>query len=134
MAARAAPACSLLGGGVTDDTLPRIASFLPSVRGLLSLQLACPRFAAKVIAAAPQPWTHLQLNPSVLYTQGALDGLPGWPPPAEGLSGPPCWAASPRCQGRPPKAPKTIYLSLSNSVAAVQWPPYVMVHPKFTLR
>ena len=49
----AAGACPLLGGAVTDDTLLHIASFLPTARDLLALQLACPRFAAKVIAAAP---------------------------------------------------------------------------------
>ena len=43
--------CPLLGDGVTDDTLRRIASFLPTARDLLCLQLPCPRFAAKVIAA-----------------------------------------------------------------------------------
>ena len=50
--AAAAP-CPLLGDGITDDTLLHIASFLPTARDLLSLQLACPRFATKVIAAAP---------------------------------------------------------------------------------
>ena len=51
-AAMAAP-CPLLGDGVADDTLLRIASFLPTATDLLFLQLTCPRFAAKVIAAAP---------------------------------------------------------------------------------
>ena len=46
----AAP-CPLLGDGVTDDTLLHIARFLPNVNDLLRLQLTCPRFAAKVIAA-----------------------------------------------------------------------------------
>ena len=46
----AAP-CPLLGDGITDDTLLTIARFLPTTRDVVSLQLACPRFAAKVIAA-----------------------------------------------------------------------------------
>ena len=46
-------ACPLLGDGITDDTLLHIGRFLPAARDLLSLQLSCPRFAAKVIAAAP---------------------------------------------------------------------------------
>ena len=46
----AAP-CPLLGDGITDDTLLNIARFLPTAKDLLCLQLACPRFAAKVIAA-----------------------------------------------------------------------------------
>ena len=48
--AMAAP-CPLLGDGITDDTLLHIASFIPTAKDLLCLQLACPRFAAKVIAA-----------------------------------------------------------------------------------
>ena len=44
----AAP-CPLLGDGTTDDTLLHIARFLPTAKDLLNLQLACPRFAAKVI-------------------------------------------------------------------------------------
>ena len=36
-----------------DDTLLHVAGFLPTARDLLSLQLACPRFAAKVIGAVP---------------------------------------------------------------------------------
>ena len=47
----AAPPCPLLGSGITDDTLLRIARFLPTARDLVSHQLTCPRFAAKVIAA-----------------------------------------------------------------------------------
>ena len=43
--------CPLLGDGITDDTLLHIASFLPTAKDLLSFQLACPRFAAKVIVA-----------------------------------------------------------------------------------
>ena len=46
----AAP-CPLLGDGITNDTLFHIAHFLPSARDLLCLQLTCPRFAAKCIAA-----------------------------------------------------------------------------------
>ena len=46
----AAP-CPLLGGGITDDTLLHIARFLPTARDLLCFGLACPRFAAKIIAA-----------------------------------------------------------------------------------
>ena len=46
----AAP-CPLLGDGITNDTLFHIAHFLPSARDLLCLQLTCPRFAAKIIAA-----------------------------------------------------------------------------------
>ena len=46
----AAP-CSLLGDGITDDTLLNIARFLLATKDLLCLGLACPRFAAKVIAA-----------------------------------------------------------------------------------
>jgi hypothetical protein len=49
----AAPLCPLLGDGVTDDTLLHIACFLTDPRDLLRLQLTCPRFANKVIAAAP---------------------------------------------------------------------------------
>ena len=45
----AAP-CPLLGDGITDDTLLHIAHFLPTAKGLLCLQLTCPRFAAKFIA------------------------------------------------------------------------------------
>ena len=45
----AAP-CPLLGDGVTGDILLRVAGFLPGARDLLCLLLACPRFAAKVIA------------------------------------------------------------------------------------
>ena len=51
MAAGAGGVCPLLGDGVTDDTLLHIARFLPNVNDLLRLQLTCPRFAAKVIAA-----------------------------------------------------------------------------------
>ena len=47
----AALPCPLLGDGVTDDTLLHIASFLTNPWDLLRLQLTCPRFAAKVIAA-----------------------------------------------------------------------------------
>ena len=47
----AAP-CRLLGDGVTDDTLLHIAVFLSSARDFLHLQLTCPRFAAKVVAAS----------------------------------------------------------------------------------
>ena len=43
--------CPLLGDGLTDDTLLNIARFLRNARDLLCLQLACPRFAAKVIAS-----------------------------------------------------------------------------------
>ena len=43
--------CPLLGDGITDETLLNIARFVPTARNLLSLQLACPRFAAKVIAS-----------------------------------------------------------------------------------
>ena len=46
----AAP-CPLLGDGITDDTLRHIAGFLPTTRDMLCCQLACPRFAAKIIAA-----------------------------------------------------------------------------------
>ena len=42
--------CPLLGDGVTDDTLLHIARFL-GPKDLLRLQLTCPRFAAKCIAA-----------------------------------------------------------------------------------
>ena len=48
----AAP-CPLLGDGITDDTLIRIARFLRTTTDLLALGLTCPRFAAKIIAAAP---------------------------------------------------------------------------------
>ena len=48
--AMAAP-CPLLGDGITDDTLLNIARFIPTARDLLNLCLACPRFAANVIAA-----------------------------------------------------------------------------------
>ena len=41
----------LLGEGITDDTLLAIARFLPTAKDLLVLQLTCPRFTAKVIAA-----------------------------------------------------------------------------------
>ena len=47
--------CPLLGNGITDDTLLHIARFLPTARDLLGLQLTCPRFAAKVIAAPSVP-------------------------------------------------------------------------------
>ena len=67
----AAPLCPLLGDGVTDDTLLHIASFLANPRDLLRLQLTCPRFAAKVIAA-----------PSVIGGGGGADG----PAAAEMLS------------------------------------------------
>ena len=43
--------CPLLGDGITDDTLLHIVRFLPTAKDLLRLQLTCPRFAAKVIAA-----------------------------------------------------------------------------------
>ena len=43
----------LLGDGITEDTLLHIARFLPSARDLLCLQLVCPRFVAKCIAAPP---------------------------------------------------------------------------------
>ena len=41
----------MLGDGITDDILIRIAHFLPTARNLLCLGLTCPRFAAKIIAA-----------------------------------------------------------------------------------
>ena len=44
-------ACPLLGDGITDDTLLHIAHFLPTAKDLMCLGLACPRFAAKIIAA-----------------------------------------------------------------------------------
>ena len=47
-----AMACPLLGDGITDNTLLHIASFLPTARDLLCLQLACPRFATKVRSSA----------------------------------------------------------------------------------
>ena len=47
----AAPPCPLLGDSVTDDTLLHIASFLPTAKDLLRLQLTNKRFSAKVIAA-----------------------------------------------------------------------------------
>ena len=43
--------CPLLGDGITEDTLLHIASFLLTAWDLLCFQLACPRFAAKIIAA-----------------------------------------------------------------------------------
>ena len=43
--------CPLLSDGVTDDTLLHIARFLPTAKDLLCLQLACPRFAARIIPA-----------------------------------------------------------------------------------
>ena len=46
----AAP-CPLLGDGITDDTLVHIGRFLPTAKDLVCLQLTCPRFAAKIIAA-----------------------------------------------------------------------------------
>ena len=46
----------LLGDGITDDTLLSVARFLPSAKDLLCLQLACPRFAAKIIAAPRRCW------------------------------------------------------------------------------
>ena len=48
----AAPS-QLLGDGITNDTLPHIARFLPTAKDLLNLCLTCPGFAAKVIATAP---------------------------------------------------------------------------------
>ena len=48
--AMAAP-CPLHGDGVTDNTLLHIVRFLTSSKDLIRLQLTCPRFAAKVIAA-----------------------------------------------------------------------------------
>ena len=36
---------------MTDDTLIHIAHFLPTSRDLMSVQLSCPRFAAKIFAA-----------------------------------------------------------------------------------
>ena len=48
----AAP-CPLLGDGITDVTLLAIARFLPTARDLLCIGLTCPRFAAKIIVAAP---------------------------------------------------------------------------------
>ena len=47
----AAPACPLLGDGVTDDTLLHIASFLTTAVDLLRLQLTNKRFSTKCIAA-----------------------------------------------------------------------------------
>jgi hypothetical protein len=47
----ALPPCPLLGDGVTDDTLLHIASFLPTARDLLRLQLTNKRFGTKCIAA-----------------------------------------------------------------------------------
>ena len=46
----AAP-CPLLGHGIADDTLLHLFRFLPTARDLLCLQLTCPRFATKLIAA-----------------------------------------------------------------------------------
>ena len=43
--------CPLLGDGVTDDTLLHIASFLPTAKDLLRLQLTNTRFSTKCIAA-----------------------------------------------------------------------------------
>ena len=49
-AAMAAP-CPLLGDGITDDTLLHIATFLPTAKDFVRLQLTNPRFAAKAVAA-----------------------------------------------------------------------------------
>ena len=43
----------LLGDGITDDTLLRIAHFIPTARDHLCLMLTNKRFATKIIASAP---------------------------------------------------------------------------------
>ena len=50
----AAPPCPLLGSGITDDTLLRIARFLPTARDLVSHQLTYP-CASQVAWSVPLP-------------------------------------------------------------------------------
>ena len=49
-----APWRVLLADGITDDTLHRIARFLPTAKDLLCLKLTNSRFAARVIVAPSQ--------------------------------------------------------------------------------
>ena len=47
----AAPSRPLLGGGITDDTLPHTAASIPTARDLVRPQLTDERFSIKCIAA-----------------------------------------------------------------------------------
>ena len=85
-------ACPLLGDGITDNTLLHIASFLPTARDLLCLQLACPRFAAKVIAhgegggaaaAAAPEMLCIAEEAARLWLAGCSDQERGWAPRRE---------------------------------------------------
>ena len=88
----AAPACPLLGDGVTDDTLVNIARFLP-VEDLLSLQRTCPRFAAKCIpapsvggedaAAAAPEMLSIPEEAARLWLEGCSEQERGWVPRVE---------------------------------------------------
>ena len=88
----APPPCPLLGDGVTDDTLVNIARFLP-VEDLLSLQLTCPRFAAKCIpapgvggedaAAAAPEMLSIPEEAARLWVAGCSEQERGWVPRLE---------------------------------------------------
>ena len=87
----AAP-CPLLGDGITDDTLLHIAHFLPTTRDLLCLQLSCPRFAAKIIAASVTAGGGAAAAPEMLslveeagrlWVSGCSEQERGWVPRRE---------------------------------------------------
>ena len=78
--------CPLLSDGITDDTLLLIAHFLPTAKDLLCLQLACPRFAAKVIAApmgsveggAAPEMLSIPEEAARLWVAGCIEQERGW--------------------------------------------------------
>ena len=82
-----AASCPLLGDGITDDILLRIAGFLPTAGDLLNLGLTCPRFAAKIVAAAPNVGVPeiLSLVEEVgrLWMAGRSEQERGWVPRLE---------------------------------------------------
>ena len=103
--------CPLLGDGVTDDTLLHIARFLPNVNDLLRLQLTCPRFAAKVIAA-----------PSVSGGGGPAAAAPEMLSLAEEAAR--CWVAgcSEQERGWVPRRADESWLGLMHEVGVLRLP------------
>ena len=80
----AAPACPLLGDGITDDTLLHIAGFLPSAKDLLCLGFTNTRFSTKTMASAvggaAAEMLSLVEEAGRLWVAGCSDQERGWVP------------------------------------------------------
>ena len=88
LGAMAAPS-SLLGDGMTDDTLLHIVRFLSTARDLVRPQLTCPRFATKCIpgpsagggaAAAPEEMLCIAEEAARRWVAGCSEQERGWVP------------------------------------------------------